>query len=385
MKKNGVRGNGGQTPVRYWDYLDDYRRNRGEILALVDEVFASGRLILGSRVAAFEEHFAAFCGCRFGVGVNSGTDALFLALKALDIGPGDEVITVANTAVPTVAAIRASGATPVFVDVEEDTFLMDVARVEEAVTPRTRCILPVHLYGQAVDMGPLLEVARSRKIEVVEDCAQAAGAVYRGERVGSFGAVGAFSFYPTKVLGGFGDGGMAVTGREDLYQRLRRLRFYGMEGGYYSEEEGYNSRLDEIQAALLDFRLPSLDGEIDRREKIAAIYGTGLAGVGDIALPTVGSDRNHQYYLYTIRTGRRDELKAYLEGCGIESRINYPAPIHLMRGYSFLGYREGSLPVTERLAGEILSLPMYPDLSTEEAERVVDTVRSFDGWRMGKG
>lgn len=378
MKKIGNRGdNGGQAPVRYWDYLDDYRRNREEILALVDEVFVSGRLILGNRVAAFEEHFAVFCGSRFGVGVNSGTDAIFLALKALDIGPGAEVITVANTAVPTVAAIRATGAMPVFVDVEADTFLMDVTRLEETVTSRTRCILPVHLYGQPVDMEPLLDLARSRGVDVVEDCAQAAGAVYRRGRVGSFGAVGAFSFYPTKVLGGFGDGGMAVTKREDLHQRLRRLRFYGMEGGYYSEEEGYNSRLDELQAALLDFRLPAFDEEIKRREKIAAIYTGGLEGVGDIALPLVQNDRNHQYYLYTIRTGLRDELKNYLDGCGIETRINYPTPIHLMRGYRFLGYREGSLPVTERLAEEILSLPMYPDLLAEEAGRVVEAIRSF--------
>jgi dTDP-4-amino-4,6-dideoxygalactose transaminase len=365
------------SPVRYWDYLEDYRRNREEVLAIVDEVFASGRLILGNRVAEFEQHFAAFCGVRFGVGVNSGTDALFLALKALDIGPGAEVITVANTAVPTVAAIRATGAMPVFIDVEADTFLMDVTRLEGAITSRTRCILPVHLYGQAVDMEPLLQLADSRNIAVVEDCAQAAGALYGERRVGSFGAVGAFSFYPTKVLGGFGDGGMAVTMRDDLHQRLRRLRFYGMEGGYYAEEEGYNSRLDELQAALLDFRLTSLGGEIKRREKIAAVYASGLEGVGDIVLPRVRNNGNHQYYLYTIRTSRRDNLKNYLEECGIETRINYPTPIHLMRGYRFLGYEEGSLPVTERLAGEILSLPMYPDLLPEEAGRVVAAVSSF--------
>jgi dTDP-3-amino-2,3,6-trideoxy-4-keto-D-glucose/dTDP-3-amino-3,4,6-trideoxy-alpha-D-glucose/dTDP-2,6-dideoxy-D-kanosamine transaminase len=378
MNNSGNRGKGGgRAPVRYWDYLEDYRRNREEVLAIVDAVFASGRLILGNRVAAFEANFAAFCGSRFGVGVNSGTDAIFLALKALDIGPGAEVITVANTAVPTVAAIRASGAMPVFIDVEEDTFLMDVTRLEGAITSRTRCILPVHLYGQAVDMEPLLDVARSLKVEVVEDCAQAAGARYRERRVGSFGAVGAFSFYPTKVLGGFGDGGMAVTTRDDLHQRLRRLRFYGMEGGYYAEEEGYNSRLDELQAALLDFRLTSLDEEIRRRERIAAIYAGGLEGVGDLVLPRVRQNGNHQYYLYTIRTGRRDSLKNYLEERGIETRINYPTPIHLMRGYRFLGYEQGTLPVTERLAGEILSLPMYPDLLPEEAERVVEAVSSF--------
>lgn len=373
MKNSGNKSDG----VLYWDYLEDYQQNREQVMALVDQVFSSGRLILGSRVTDFEEQFAAFCHADFGVGVNSGTDALFLALKALDIGPGAEVITVANTAVPTVAAIRAAGATPVFVDVEEDTFLMDVTHLEQAISPATRCILPVHLYGQAVDMEPLLGLTESMHLHVVEDCAQATGAIYQGKRVGSLGTIGAFSFYPTKILGAFGDGGMAVTSREDLQQRLKRLRFYGMEGGYYSEEEGYNSRLDEVQAALLQRRLANVDEEVSRRRKLAELYRDGLQGVGDIILPTVRSNRSHQWYLYTIRTARRDSLMQYLEKAQIQSRINYPTPIHLMRGYTFLGYREGSLPVTERLAGEILSLPMYPDLSMEDVERVIDAVRAF--------
>jgi len=356
-----------QAVVRYWDYRDGYHRHRAEFLALVDEVFSSGRLILGDRVAAFEENFAAFCGARFGIGVNSGTDALFLALRALGLGAGDEVVTVANTAVPTVAAIRATGATPVFVDVEEETFLMDVTKVEAALGPRTRCLLPVHLYGQAVEMAPLLALARDRQLEVVEDCAQAAGALYRGQRVGSFGAIGAFSFYPTKVLGAFGDGGMAVTSREELRRKLKRLRFYGMEEGYYAEEEGYNSRLDELQAALLGYRLRTLEAEVERRRAIAALYTEGLAEIPGLALPAVAEGRSHQYYLYTIRTSRRDRLMEYLAQRGIETRINYPTPVHLMRGYAFLGYRPGALPVTERLAGEILSLPIYPELPTADA------------------
>jgi dTDP-4-amino-4,6-dideoxygalactose transaminase len=363
--------------VSYWDYLPDYRQHREEILAIVDAVFSSGRLILGSRVTTFEEHFAAFCGARFGIGVNSGTDALFLALKALQIGADDEVITVSNTAVPTVAAIRATGATPVFVDVEEDTFLMDVTLVERAITPRTRCILPVHLCGLPVDMAPLLELARAHQIEIVEDCAQAAGATYQGTRVGCLGAIGAFSFYPTKVLGAYGDGGMAVTSRDDLQRSLRRLRFYGMEGNYYAEEEGYNTRLDELQAALLDFRLQSLTEEVMRRQKIAAAYDERLTGIGGLHLPAVREGRGHQYYLYTVRTGRRDQLQAFLHEQGIETRINYPTPIHLMRGYSFLGYGDGSLPVTERLAQEILSLPMHASLTDEEVARVIEAVRSF--------
>ncbi|GAB7025667.1 DegT/DnrJ/EryC1/StrS family aminotransferase [Geotalea toluenoxydans] len=363
--------------VRYWDYRDNYLQHREKILEVVDRVFSSGRLILGSMVSEFEEEFSAFCGAQFGIGVNSGTDALFLALKALNIGAGAEVITVSNTAVPTVAAIRAAGATPVFVDVEDDTFLMDVTRLEQAVTPATRCILPVHLYGQAVDMAPLLQLAANRNIHVVEDCAQAAGALYQGKRVGSFGDIGTFSFYPTKVLGAYGDAGMTVTNRPELKERLRRLRFYGMEGGYYSEEEGYNSRLDEVQAAILRLQLPELDEEVRGRAKLAAIYDEGLRGVGDVALPVVRDGRTHQWYLYTIRTGLRDALMEHLAAAGIETRINYPTPIHLMRGYRFLGYGEGSLPVTERLAGEILSLPMYPQLPESHGERVIEAIRGF--------
>lgn len=367
----------GQQTVRYWDYRVSYQRDRRQILQLVDEVFDSGRLILGSRVAAFEEHFAAFCGARFGVGVNSGTDALFLAMKALGIGPGDEVITVANTAIPTVAAIRAAGATPVFVDVEVTTQLLDVAQVEAALTAKTRCLLPVHLAGLPVDLEPLLELSRREGIAVLEDCAQAAGAEYRGQRVGSFGAIGAFSFYPTKILGAYGDGGLAVTSSEELCRRLKRLRFYGIDANYHAEEEGYNSRLDELQAALLDQRLSGIAAEVEQRRAIARLYSEGLTGVGDVAIPVVPPGRSHQFYLYTIRTARRDALMAWLDQHEVETRINYPAPIHLMRGYQFLGYRQGDLPVTEQLAGEILSLPMYPELPLTAAARVVETIRTF--------
>jgi len=362
--------------VKYWDYLPEYGRHKEEFLRLVDEVFSSGRLILGSRVAGFERNFAAYCGTAAAVGVNSGTDALFLALKALDIGGGDEVITVANTAVPTVAAIRAAGATPVFVDVD-DSFLLDPDLLEAAVTAKTRCILPVHLCGQMAAMEPIMAIAARHGLAVVEDCAQAAGALYQGRRAGSIGAIGAFSFYPTKILGAFGDAGMLVTSSEAIGKRLRRLRFYGMEGEYYSEEEGYNSRLDELQAALLDFRLPLLEDEAARRSDLAARYSDGLQSVGDLVLPVAAADRSHRYYLYTIRTGCRDELKEYLAAAGIETRINYPTPVHLMRGYAFLGYTRGALPVTERQAGEILSLPMYGALPPAHVDRVVEQVRSF--------
>ncbi len=363
--------------IPLWQYLSEYNADRSRILEIVDRVFFSGRLILGSEVEGFERRFAAYCGASCGIGVNSGTDALFLALKALGIGSGDEVITVSNTAVPTVAAIRAAGALPVFVDVEEDSFLMDAAKIEAAVTPRTRAILPVHLYGQPADMQAICALGRDRKIAVIEDCAQATGAVFAGKKVGTLGTAAAFSFYPTKILGGYGDGGMVTTNDAELAGRVRRLRFYGMENAYYSLEEGYNSRLDEVQAAILDYKLRSLDEKVARRRTLAHRYHSALSGVGDLVLPRPGRDRTHQYYVYTIRTKSRDRLMAYLRDRGIESKINYPVPIHLMSGYRFLGYRPGSLPVTERLAGEILSLPLFPELSDEDADAVMDAVQTF--------
>lgn len=366
--------------VRYWSYEDEYHRHRGEILGAVDRVFSSGRLILGPEVEAFEREWAARVGARFGVGVNSGTDALFLGLRALGVGAGDEVVTVANTAVPTVAALRATGALPVFVDVEEDTGLLDLERLPEALGPKTRCIVPVHLYGQAVDMEALLALAGAAGVPVLEDCAQAAGATSGGLQAGSAGALGAFSFYPTKVLGAYGDAGMCVTSSEELAHALRRLRFYGMEGGaYVSLEEGFNSRLDEVQAAILRTKLAGLDEAASRRRSLAARYHEALEGVGDLGLPFPRPGRTHQYYVYTVRTGRRDELREHLLARGIETRINYPVPIHLMPAYAFLGLGPGALPVTERLAGRILSLPLYPDLPTSSQDRVVEAIREFFG------
>jgi len=363
--------------IKNWQYLDEYHHERLQILEIVDRVFSSGRLILGPEVAAFESAFAEYCGVAHGVGVNSGTDALFLALKALGIGQGDEVITVANTAVPTVAAIRASGARPVFVDVEEDTFLIDVSQIERAITRRTKCILPVHLFGQTADMGPLLELAARYELKVLEDCAQAAGALYQGNKAGSFGDIAAFSFYPTKVLGGYGDGGMVITSSDAHHEKLRSLRFYGMKEAYYSEDEGYNSRLDEVQAALLRHKLGTLDESVRKRQDIAQHYTKELAGVEGIVVPIVRSGRTHQFYTYTIRTKHRDALMRYFLEHKIEGRINYPTPIHLMRGYAFLNVEKGRLPRTEQLAGEILSLPLYPGLAQEDVEQVIQCIKRY--------
>jgi len=363
--------------IKNWQYLDEYKRYRKEILKIVDKVFSSGRLILGNQVSEFEKNFSSYCGTKYGVGVNSGTDALFLALKALGLKNGDVVITVPNTAVPTVAAIRATGATPVFVDVEEDTFLMDVNKIESVITEKTRCILPVHLFGQPVDMDPLLKIANERNLKIVEDCAQAAGALYKNSTVGSLGDMGAFSFYPTKILGAYGDGGVAVTRSKKYYKKLKKLRYYGMEGSYYSEDEGYNSRLDEVQAAILNFKLKTIEGSVKKRQRIAERYSNELASVGDVVVPVIKQDRTHRFYSYTIKTRNRDKLMNYLIDNNIEPRINYPTPVHLMRGYSFLGYKKGDLPVAERLAGRILSLPIFPDLSLENVEKIIETIRDF--------
>jgi len=365
--------------IKYWQNTQDYENHRHSILDLVDQTFASGQLILGPHVSAFEDNFSAYCGVNSGVGVNSGTDALFLSLKALGIKAGDEVITVSNTAVPTVAAIRAAGAMPIFVDVEENTYLMDVQKLESCVSEKTVCVIPVHLFGQPVDMDPLLAFCCEHHLNVIEDCAQSTGALYKKKKVGSLGDCGAFSFYPTKILGAFGDGGMVVTDDKKLFQKLKKLRFYGIEDSYCANEEGFNSRLDEVQAALLNFKLSHLEEQIVKRNNIALSYYDALRSTVSIKLPVTKNDRTHSYYTYTITAQKRDQLKQYLSDEGIETKINYPTPIHLMPGYQFLGYKEGELPVTEQLSKQILSLPIYPDMSSRQVGYICDKIIKFYG------
>ncbi|MBI3047187.1 MAG: DegT/DnrJ/EryC1/StrS family aminotransferase [Acidobacteria bacterium] len=360
--------------IPVWDYRAEYEAERDDILAAVDQVMRSGRLILGASVHAFEEEFAAYCGVRHGVGVNSGTDALTLALRALGLQPGGEVITTSNTAIPTVSAIVAAGGTPRFVDIDPDTYLMDVAQLEQAVTPRTRCIVPVHLFGQCVDMQAVEDVAVRRGVAVLEDCAQSTGAEYRGRRAGSMSHVAAFSFYPTKVLGAYGDAGMIVSADERLAARARRLRVYGTDGSYYAEEQGYNSRLDELHAEILRRKLRRIEQYIARRRELARRYDEQLRGSG-LVLPAARPDNRHVYHLYVVRHPARDRIMTALADRGIDVGIHYPWPIHLMRGYADLGYREGALPVTERIAREIFSLPMYPSLTDAEQDRVCEALR----------
>jgi aminotransferase EvaB len=362
-------------PISVWDYLREYDELRDEILAAVDHVFRSGRLILGQEGIKFEREMAAYLGVAGGVGVNSGTDAIYIALASLGVKAGDEVITVPNTAVPTVSAIRTLGAKPVFVDIRDDDFLMDVGQVEAAITPQTRAIVPVHLYGQCVDLDPLLAVAERHGLKVMEDCAQSQGALYKNHQAGSVGHASAFSFYPTKVLGAYGDGGMILSGDEEVIRLARSLRFYGMETQYYSERHGYNSRLDEVQAAILSLKLPLIEGWIERRRAIAKQYDQGLAGTG-LKLPRENTNSRHSYYVYVVEHPTdRDGILERLAKRDINCNVSYRWPIHAMRGTADLGYREGQFPVAERKAKQIFSLPMYPHLKDEEVDTVIAALK----------
>ena len=356
--------------IRVWSYLDELKAEESEIQDAVNSVLHSGTLILGENVKKFEEEFASWCGAASGVGVNSGTDALFLALKAWGIGEGDEVITVSNTAVPTVAAVGAAGARARFVDVEYESALMDTSRLAEAVNERTKAIIPVHLYGHCVDMDAVGTLARERGLKVLEDCAQSHGALQNGRCSGSMGDLAAFSFYPTKILGGYGDGGMILANSEDDDEKLRRLRFYGMSGTYYSIEEGYNSRLDELHAGILRKKLKHLDTYIERRRELSRRYDEALGGT-ELGLPVEKPGNRHAYYLYVVRHPERERILSHLKSRDIHLNISYPWPIHIMPAYRRLGYSEGDFPVTERLAKEIFSLPMFPSLTGEAQQRVI--------------
>ncbi|HEX7973448.1 MAG TPA: DegT/DnrJ/EryC1/StrS family aminotransferase [Anaerolineales bacterium] len=341
-----------------------------------DGVLQSMQLFLGPNVRAFEQEFAQYCGVEHAIGVGDGTSAIQLALRAAEIGPGDEVITVSHTFIATGEAILLAGATPVFVDIDPQTLLMDVSQVESRITERTRAILPVHLYGQCVDMDPLLEIARRRKLLVIEDACQAHGAKYKGRKAGSLGDMAAFSFYFTKNLGAYGEGGMVTTRHDDLDKRVRMLRDHGSEKRYYHEYLGTNGRLDEIQAAALRVKLPYLDHWNERRRANADLYRKALAGL-EVTLPVEASGNHHVYHLFVIRTPRREALRARLNECGIGTGIHYPVPIHQQQVFERLGLPTPSLPVTERVVTEILSLPMYAELKPEQIERVAAEVKRF--------
>ncbi|AZK96229.1 MULTISPECIES: DegT/DnrJ/EryC1/StrS family aminotransferase [Streptomyces] len=354
-----------------WDYLREYENERDDIHDAIETVLRSGQLVLGASGRGFEEEFAAYHGAGHTVGVDNGTNALKLGLQAIGVGPGDEVITVSNTAAPTVVAIDSVGATPVFVDVHPDTYLMDVEQIAAAVTPRTKCLLPVHLYGQCVDMTALQAVADEHGLLVFEDCAQAHGARRHGQLAGTWGAAAAFSFYPTKVLGAYGDGGAVLTSDPEVDANLRRLRYYGMEERYYVvRTPGHNSRLDELHAEILRRKLRRLDTYLEGRREVARRYAEGLADT-DLVLPSIAPGNDHVYYVYVVRHPQRDAIIEALKSYDISLNISYPWPVHTMTGFAHLGYAAGSLPVTEAVADEIFSLPMYPSLDPAVQDKVI--------------
>lgn len=345
-----------------------------EIRAAIERVVARGWYILGSECEAFETEFARYCGASHCVAVNSGTDALHLALLAMGIGPGDEVITVSHTFIATALAILWTGATPVFVDIHPGRYTIDPAQVEKAITRRTRAILPVHLYGQCADMRPLLELAARHDLKIIEDAAQAHGATCDGQRAGGIGDAGCFSFYPTKNLGALGDGGAIVTRHAHVADRLRQLRNYGQTRKYHHESIGYNSRLDEMQAAVLRVKLRELDQQNARRQQVAAQYRAALAEVIDLPSPAAGCE--HVYHLLVVEHAERDALQAHLAQRGIATQVHYPVPAHRQPALAGCGVA-AHLPITQKTAERVLSLPIYPHLEREQVLRVAEAIKDF--------
>jgi dTDP-4-amino-4,6-dideoxygalactose transaminase len=362
------------------DLKAQYATIRDEVRRAIDEVLESMQLTIGPNVKAFDQEFASYIGTRHSIGVGSGTDALQLAIRACGVSGGDEVITVSHTFFATVEAILYANARPILVEVDEKTMLIDPAAVAAAITPRTKAIIPVHLYGRTVDLKPLRQIAQDRNITIIEDAAQAHGALLDdGKKAGTGGRVNCFSFYCSKNLGAYGEAGSITTNDDRLAEELRALREHGQSTRYYHPVVGYNARLDEIQAAILRIKLKRLEQWNARRRELARMYDERLQNTGVIA-PEIPSDiRRHVFYTYTIRVqgGRRDDLRKYLGERGIGTQIHYPVPIHLQQSAEFLGYRKGDMPITERVASEVLSLPMYPELADEQLDRVADSVRSF--------
>ncbi|MCP4351348.1 MAG: DegT/DnrJ/EryC1/StrS family aminotransferase [Desulfobacterales bacterium] len=352
-----------------------YISYKDEIDAAIFRVLEKGWYILGQEVKAFEEEFASYIGVSYGIGVGSGTDAIHLALCSCGIGQGDEVITVSHTAVATVAAIELSGATPVLADIEPGFFTLDPDKLEAMITPRTKAVIPVHLYGQPADLNTVMEIAAKYHLRVIEDCAQAHGAYYKDRRVGSYGDMACYSFYPTKNLGALGDGGMVVTNDEKLAEKAKLLREYGWAERYVSHIAGWNTRLDEIQAAILRVKLKHLDSDNSKRQRIAEIYNREL-NTASLILPKKRENSSHVWHLYVIRSQKRNELLAFLKEKSVGALIHYPVPVHLQPAYKHLS-KSDSLTKTEQIADEIISLPIYPELGELEIQTVVKSVAEF--------
>jgi dTDP-4-amino-4,6-dideoxygalactose transaminase len=358
-------------PVPLVDLRRAYLSAKPAIDAAIRTVLERGRFVLAEHVQGFETAFAAYAGVDHAIGVASGTDALHLALRAAGVGPGDEVITVANAGVPPVAAITMAGAVPVFVDIDPEPMTMSPAAAAVAITPRTRAILPVHLYGRCADLGPILNLARRHGLRVIEDCAQAAGATYGGARAGTLSDAGCFSFYPTKNLAAMGDGGMVITRNAELARQVRLYRNYGEVSRYDHVLKGFNSRLDELQAAILLARLPGLDEANARRRAIAAVYRKGL-GQTALRLPPADLDDGHVYHLFVGRVSDRERFRAGLSERGVTTLVHYPTPVPRQRAYAEYASALHQLPETDRACAEVVSLPMFPELSDSEIETVIE-------------
>jgi len=360
--------------IPFVDLKAQYRSIKPEVTAAIAGVLESCEFTLGSEVAAFEKEFAAYCRGEHGVGVNSGTSALHLALLAAGVGPGDEVITVPFTFLATVSAIDYTGARPVFVDVDPRTLTMDPAALEAAITPRTRAVIPVHLYGRPADMDPIVAIARRHGLVVIEDAAQAHGADYKGRRVGTLGDMACFSFYPGKNLGAYGEGGLVVTDSPEYTRTLRMLRDWGAEKKYEHVLKGYNYRMEGIQGAVLRVKLRHLDDWTEARRAAAARYDELLVDSG-VETPPPAPDARHVYHIYAVRTASRQAWQDALKEQGIQTGVHYPVPVHLQPAFADLGYRAGQFPASERAAKEVLSLPMFPELTTAQCEAVCGAVR----------
>ena len=359
--------------IPYLDLKAQYRSIKAEVDAAVLNVLESTEYVLGSEVAKFEAEFAAYSGAKFGIGASSGTSALHLAVLAAGIGPGDEVITVPYTFVATTAAIRYAGATPVFVDIDPVTYMIDVSQIEAKITPKTKAIVPVHLYGQCCDMDPILEIARKHKLAVIEDAAQAHGAEYKGRRAGSMGDMAIFSFYPGKNLGAYGEGGLVTTNNPDFDKQIRMLRNWGTEQRYYHVLKGFNYRMEGIQGAVLRVKLKYLEKWTEARRANAAIYTELLKG-SDVVTPTALPDRRHVFHVYAILTKNRQALTERLAAQQIQFGIHYPQPIHLMQAHTDLGYKVGDFPVSEATCERVLSLPLFPEMTRAQIETVCSTL-----------
>ncbi|MFH1369587.1 MAG: DegT/DnrJ/EryC1/StrS family aminotransferase [Elusimicrobiota bacterium] len=363
--------------IPFGDLAVSYKAHKKELDAAIQRVLDRGWYILGEELQSFEKKFASYCGSAHAVGVGSGTEALHLALVASSAGPGDEVITVPNTAVPTVSAISFSGATPKFVDIDQKTYTMDPSKLEAAITPKTKAIIPVHLFGHCCDMDLINEIAKKYNITVIEDACQAHGAQYKTKKSGILGKMGCFSFYPSKNLGAYGDGGMITTDDKTLAEKLVFLRNYGQEKRYFHKIVGFNSRLDEIQAAVLEVKLPYLDEWNQRRRQLAGMYVELLGNLPEVVLPSEAGNSKHIFHLFVIKCKDRDNLQKHLAENGVGTLIHYPVPVHLQKSYRFLGYPASSFPIAEKNAGEILSLPMYPELFSKDIEQIAEIIKNF--------